>query len=68
MAFIFLRAVLLFFMALPCMVYAADYAATNIRVVNARWPDAGSPESFGRDAIRLTGAEGSFLGAWCVTL
>ncbi len=57
MVFIFFKTVFLFFMALPCLVCAADYAATNIRVVNARWPDAGSPESFGRDAIRLTGAE-----------
>jgi hypothetical protein len=53
----FLKAVFLFFMALPCLVDADDYAVTNIRVVNDRWPDAGSPESFGRDAIRLAGAE-----------
>lgn len=44
-------------MALPCLVYASDYAATGVRVVNDRWPDAGSPVSFGRDAIRLAGAE-----------
>ncbi len=53
----FHKAVFIFFLALPCLAHASDYAATNICVVNDRWPDAGSPESFGRDAIRLASAE-----------
>lgn len=57
MVCLFFKAVVLFFLAMPCLVYAADYAATGIRVVNDRWPDAGSPASFGRDSIRLAGAE-----------
>ncbi|MFO7982371.1 MAG: hypothetical protein R6V08_02875, partial [Desulfuromonadales bacterium] len=51
------RVFLIFALLCPLSVFAADYAVTDLRVVNDRWPDAGTPETFGRDAIRLAGAE-----------
>ena len=51
------RIILLLSLLWPQSVLAANDAVTGLRVVNDRWPDAGTPETFGRDAIRLAGAE-----------
>lgn len=51
------RCMLLFALLWPVAAFAGDYAASEVRIVCDRWPDAGTPATFGRDAIRLAGAK-----------
>ncbi len=49
--------ILILLLLCPLQVFAAGYSATGVRVVSDRWPDAGTPEAFGRDSARLAGAQ-----------